>query len=585
MNDDFPYMNGLYEDNYIINKFIEFIDFDMPFKKLGKNCYFRANVKLPKIHFLYKYRGIYLLDKQPKTYRDILCIGDAFVDICRAHCNFKGLLTPYEYYQQNKEFIIDSLSKKQMDITKMNIRNEIYENNKECSSHNPAIIKKFIEKYKATKILDMSAGWGDRLLGTMGAKISNRQVIKYTAADPNNCIHECYKNMIKLLSKYSPNTECVYNIFKDGFENINIEKNYYDLAYTSPPYFDYEVYSQDDKQSINVHDNENSWYNNFLKPSVIKFIDGLVNGGHMILYIGQAHDKTYMEQLFEWIKYYDNVYYYGCVFYGTHYSSGLLGAHPMYVYKKSITVPIKLYNMEPIIEIIKHNNNSINIIMDNYMVGGLYTRFIFDYISQKLLSKLVLLCTDKINKYICISIAYSLYLLKKKDIKVIFYKFDYHEDIKKICNYFHKNITYYRHTYTSTLDDPKILYITNKIIYGDNCSKILFNNLKKYSLYNTMDNLWIFSRHYEIAFFIDVFKKLLVNGVINFVVSKDEYDVINEKFKNVSQINIHCSKYNTIDKYELEVEYFVDYITDAKVLEHVNDNSYVLNVANIFHYV
>lgn len=606
-NDDFPYVNDLYDDNFRINKFIEFINYNLPFEKLDKNYKIKVNVKLPRIHFLYKNKSVYLLKRQLKTYQDVLCLSDSFVDICRAHCNMKGYLSPYEYYKKNKNNIIKKLKKNNMELSKRNIRNAIYEGNVECSPHNSAIIKKFIEKYKATKILDMSAGWGDRLLGCMAAKIYDKTVKNYTAADPNSCLHKYYKNMIDLLSPYSPNTNCKYNIIEDGFENLKVEKNYYELAYTSPPYFDFEVYSTDEKQSINTYNSEDAWYTNFLQPSVIKFIDGLVDGGHMVLYIAQEYGKTYMEKFFDWIKYYDNIYYYGCVFYGVVNKDGLVTGHPMYIYKKSSRIPTFLFNMVPQIESIRIPiiNDSINVIMDNYMVGGFYTRFIFDFIRTQLNNIEIILCVDKINKYVCISIAYTLFLLKKKDIRLVFYNFDYDNDIKQICNYYYGNIDYYDISWVPNSDssNESILNITNEKLFSKECEHILYNNISKYDIYSKIKNLWLFITFDESLFILNVLIKLLNKTTIRCVVNKDEYTKINELIKktystaiykeNKIKIKIYPSKFNSNENYDinLDLNYSVDYNTDAKIWEYISKNNikgkndYILNSANIIGYL
>ena len=53
---------------------------------------------------------------------------------------------------------------------------------KECSTHNPLIIKYFIRKFAARRVLDFSSGWGDRLIGALTSDID-----LYVGVDPNEC--------------------------------------------------------------------------------------------------------------------------------------------------------------------------------------------------------------------------------------------------------------------------------------------------------------------------------------------------------------------------------------------------------------
>ena len=53
-------------------------------------------------------------------------------------------------------------------------------------------MKYIIEHFNSKKILDMSSGWGDRLVGAMACNIDC-----YHGFDPNSCLHPGYKKMIE----------------------------------------------------------------------------------------------------------------------------------------------------------------------------------------------------------------------------------------------------------------------------------------------------------------------------------------------------------------------------------------------------
>ena len=196
---------------------------------------------------------------------------------------------------------------KNRNLTHFNIRDEIYLQTKECSVHNPLIIKYFINKFKARKILDMSSGWGDRLIGSILCDID-----LYLGCDPNINLHKGYQEIIELFSS----NNAKYIIYKDGFQDIELNGEKFDLMYSSPPYFDYEKYSDDDKQSIKLWNTEELWLNNFLLPSMNKIINHMKKDGHIVLYFGQEKGRTYVEKWFEWMKKQESIKYIGNIFYG-----------------------------------------------------------------------------------------------------------------------------------------------------------------------------------------------------------------------------------------------------------------------------
>ena len=60
------------------------------------------------------------------------------------------------------------------------------------------------------------------------------------------------------------------NLLIDGFENVEVKKNYYDLVFTSPPFFKLESYTNNKKQSNKNYSTLKEWFENFLIVSVKK---------------------------------------------------------------------------------------------------------------------------------------------------------------------------------------------------------------------------------------------------------------------------------------------------------------------------
>ena len=139
-------------------------------------------------------------------------------------------------------------------------------------------------------IYDSSSGWGGRIIGAM----SSRKKVHYVGTDPNpdNFIDELGISRYEYVAKFY-NDKCVddfsdkltsffnvekqgntYELFQDGSELISNNpkfqkyKGKLDIAFTSPPYFNREQYSQDENQSFKAYGEYEDWRDNFLKPTL-----------------------------------------------------------------------------------------------------------------------------------------------------------------------------------------------------------------------------------------------------------------------------------------------------------------------------
>jgi len=169
---------------------------------------------------------------------------------------------------------------------------------KECSTFKPKLEKFFIEFFNARKILDLSSGWGDRLIGAMASDIDC-----YHGFDPNPCLHPNYKNIIKTFKNYQVNKNAVYIIKKQPFENSVLKQNYYDLMMTSPPYFTMEIYDSNPSSSItqsisSIH-SEKEWFDKFLMVWIDKIYTALRKDGVLALNINQFRNQNYVYWLLD----------------------------------------------------------------------------------------------------------------------------------------------------------------------------------------------------------------------------------------------------------------------------------------------
>ena len=163
---------------------------------------------------------------------------------------------------------------------------------------------KHIDTDEPLRIYDSSSGWGGRILGAM----SSRKKIHYVGTDPNpdNFLDEEGISRYEYMAKFY-NDNCVddfsdklttffdvkkqgntYELFQDGSELISNNpkfqkyKGKLDISFTSPPYFNREQYSQDEKQSFKAYGEYEDWRDNFLKPTLTTIYEYLKNDRYIL---------------------------------------------------------------------------------------------------------------------------------------------------------------------------------------------------------------------------------------------------------------------------------------------------------------
>ena len=274
----------------------------------------------------------FLIIDQPDEYKNIEVISDYFNEDCRVHCRFiSANESVHSFFRTHYIDIIDHLQRENKDITIENMRETIWSiGPRECSTFKPKLIKFFIELYNARKILDISSGWGDRLIGAMSCDIDI-----YDGFDPNPCLHKNYKNMIDFFKRDVVNKNAVYTVEELPFEEAELKQDYYDLVMTSPPYFTMEIYDDNPKTNtkqsiVKMYERDDGgkggdrkgdggdrkgdgwdrsggkgerlWYNNYLKVWINKCYDALKKGGVIALNINQYKNQHYIYWLLDDMK-------------------------------------------------------------------------------------------------------------------------------------------------------------------------------------------------------------------------------------------------------------------------------------------
>ena len=80
------------------------------------------------------------------------------------------------------------------------------------------------------------------------------------------------------------------------FEDLELEDNSFDLAFSSPPYFNTEEYSYEDTQSFMKYDTKEKWRDGFLKPLVSNSYRYLKTDGYFIINIANVNSYKNLEE-------------------------------------------------------------------------------------------------------------------------------------------------------------------------------------------------------------------------------------------------------------------------------------------------
>ena len=142
-----------------------------------------------------------------------------------------------------------------------------------------SLAKQLIDEFSnGGNVLDPCHGWGGRLVGFL---LSNAK--SYCGVDVSPLQSNGVKDIRDTFKQYTEQEKEV-ELICDEYENTKIEPNKYDLALTSPPYFDVEKY-EGGKQSHEANNYED-WKESFYAPLILKTYESLKPEGVFALQIG-----------------------------------------------------------------------------------------------------------------------------------------------------------------------------------------------------------------------------------------------------------------------------------------------------------
>jgi len=161
-----------------------------------------------------------------------------------------------------------------------------YQNIQYINEFPPFVARQVYQTYtthnKNLRVLDPCAGWGGRMIGC--ASIPNTT---YVACEPCS---QTYDGLLKLgewLRCLQPTFN--YELYKVPYEESNIDGKF-DIALTSPPYYNTEHYSDEPTNSFNKFTTFDSWVSGFYEPLILNTIKRLKHDASFIINVG---DRRY----------------------------------------------------------------------------------------------------------------------------------------------------------------------------------------------------------------------------------------------------------------------------------------------------
>ena len=160
-------------------------------------------------------------------------------------------------------------------------------------------------------MLDFCSGWGDRLLGSLACNVN------YIGCDPNPDLIEPYVRMGEFVAEHFPEIKATAKVHCEAFEDLNIEDKV-DFIFTSPPYYDYEIYNGDNT-STNRYKSIIEWYDKFLIYSIEKAWGQLNKGKFMAININNIpyNRFDYTKKMIDDVNMFRDAMYVGVITWGT----------------------------------------------------------------------------------------------------------------------------------------------------------------------------------------------------------------------------------------------------------------------------
>lgn len=216
------------------------------------------------------------------AYRQVNIITDLFTEEARVKARVHGQLTPLEFWERNQAQIDLKMKEFKDDVEpEYAQRTAVYLMCREATTFAPLLSKVVYDLMLPAEgghVLDPFSGWGDRAIGALGSD----RVLSYQGVDCNSSLIPGYRRIVDELDEKKK-----LNFAHMPFQSF-VGKTTYDLIFTSPPYFDFEVYSDEKTQSSFNKRTYREWFDSFMKMALQKMTLMIRPGGYVALHIGST---------------------------------------------------------------------------------------------------------------------------------------------------------------------------------------------------------------------------------------------------------------------------------------------------------
>lgn len=159
----------------------------------------------------------------------------------------------------------------------------------------PTIAKTVYNHFNSKRVLDFCAGYGGRLLGFWCAK----NTVEYIGIDPNTNIR--YSDIINWITSNDKKKKTI-KIIQRAAEDVNYkELGMFDTIFTSPPYYNLEIYSDDESQSTSRYNSYVEWKNKFLNYTIRECESVLLKNGYLLINIKNIKRYKIADDMIEYI--------------------------------------------------------------------------------------------------------------------------------------------------------------------------------------------------------------------------------------------------------------------------------------------
>ncbi|MEL0212663.1 MAG: hypothetical protein VW891_19125, partial [Novosphingobium sp.] len=114
----------------------------------------------------------------------------------------------------------------------------------------------------------------------------------YVGVDPNPALVEGYARIVDFVGREAPEVDISYRTLPiEAYGPAEYEEDFPDgpptLAFSSPPFYDYEIYSDVHRQSVSAgrHRSLEEWLRDWFFPALDRVWGALAPRGHLALYL------------------------------------------------------------------------------------------------------------------------------------------------------------------------------------------------------------------------------------------------------------------------------------------------------------